>query len=104
MQDKMFSDTVLPPFSKRKQIRRCFDLEGEKFGKWTVIERCDPPSSVHSNLHKIYWLCKCECGYVSSVSGCKLRAGKSKSCGCGALGTNFYSGWVKKWGRDEVSR
>lgn len=29
-----------------------------------------------------YWLCKCECGNITTVLGQSLRKGNTKSCGC----------------------
>ncbi len=52
------------------------DISGEKFGRWTVLERAQHSSS------DAYWRCRCECGKESSVQGKSLRRGDSKSCGC----------------------
>lgn len=54
-----------------------YDLTGQKFGRWTVIERAD--SDNHGNS---MWLCKCECGNVKIVQGSNLTQGKTVSCGC----------------------
>lgn len=51
-------------------------LEGNKFGRWTVIERVDNRNGYH------YWLCKCECGTQREVDGRSLTSGLSTSCGC----------------------
>ncbi len=53
------------------------DLMGQKFGKWTVIERHINPDS-----RKAEWLCECECGNRKVVGGEFLRNGNSTSCGC----------------------
>ena len=66
-------------------MKPCFDLAGMKFGRWKVIEACDPPSHVTSDRDKLFWLCKCACGYKGIVMGTKLRCGRSKSCGCSML-------------------
>lgn len=47
------------------------NLIGQKFGKWTVIEKYDGDK----------WLCKCDCGTVRGVSQKNLLSGNSKSCG-----------------------
>jgi hypothetical protein len=53
------------------------DLTGQKFGRWTVLER------VKNKEHKSsYWLCQCECGTIKEVQGAHLYNGKTKSCGC----------------------
>lgn len=50
---------------------------GKKYGKLTVI-RYD-----HTNKTKgAFWLCSCECGCTTVVSGNRLRSGKTRSCGC----------------------
>ena len=50
-------------------------LEGKKFGKWTVIKRSDRPG-------RPYYLCRCDCGTEKEVCGENLRNGKSTNCGC----------------------
>lgn len=52
------------------------DLTGQKFGRWTVLERGE---SVKRETH---WICRCECGKVKSVSSKNLRNHKTESCGC----------------------
>lgn len=52
------------------------DLTGQKFGKWTVLER-------GSNQGKTTcWVCKCDCGTIKEVRSSSLKDGISKSCGC----------------------
>lgn len=53
------------------------DLAGKKFGKLTVIKK-----SHKDKRGEWYWLCKCDCGNLKTVSGFKLRSGNTKSCGC----------------------
>lgn len=43
------------------------DLNGQRFGKLTVIERDLSKPSGHQ--HKVSWLCQCECGNIVSVEG-----------------------------------
>lgn len=69
--------------------------EGEKFGKWIVIKR-------EGYLHrKIAYLCRCDCGRESVVSGSELRKGTTSSCGCNRKGrvTHGLSGfkWYQAW-------
>lgn len=54
---------------------RKFDMTGQVFGEWTVIERAGKASS--GNLK---WLCKCSCGTIKEVDGNSLRSGRSKCC------------------------
>lgn len=58
-------------------ISRCIDLTGEKFGRWTVLNRAE-----NRYGGQAYWLCECECGTQKEVSGTFLRNGRSQSCGC----------------------
>ena len=81
------------------------DLTGQRFGRWTVIER----SKSHTN--EAYWVCKCDCGTIRSVRQLSLRQGVSRSCGClhreeagkqigdrsrthGDFGTKLYGVWA----------
>lgn len=52
------------------------NIAGNKFGMLTVIEKS---KSING---KAYWLCKCDCGNETIVSGSNLRTGAVKSCGC----------------------
>lgn len=45
---------------------------GDKFERWTVIEKKDKSSII----------CRCDCGSEKAVYGWNLLSGKSKSCGC----------------------
>lgn len=76
------------------------DLNGKKFGKLTVVKR------VENNKHRQpQWLCKCDCGNETIVSGQKLRTGHTKSCGCiifeqktrlkhGMTNTSLFTRWM----------
>jgi hypothetical protein len=57
---------------------KLIDLSGQRFGRWTVLHRCDAPEE----SNRVYWLCKCDCGNTKAVMGSALRSGKTKSCGC----------------------
>lgn len=53
------------------------DLTGQKFGRWTVLERAE------NNIYKqMVWKCICDCGWFRNVLGAKLKDGSSQSCGC----------------------
>lgn len=54
---------------------RFIDLTGQKFGKWTVVEKRRNPSGGST-----MWLCKCECGTEQVVRGKDLRKGKTTQC------------------------
>lgn len=53
------------------------DITGQKFNKLTVLSKVQNLSS-----KKARWLCKCDCGNFTEVSGDNLRNGSVKSCGC----------------------
>ncbi len=71
-------------------MNECFDITGQKFNKWTVIERADPPKHITSN-GRAYWHCICDCGRESILIGKDLRTGHSKSCGCSMLKSSSES-------------
>ena len=53
------------------------DLTGQRFGRLTV------DSAAHTDSRQEqFWLCRCDCGRETVVSGYKLRSGHTKSCGC----------------------
>lgn len=54
---------------------------GDKFGKWTVIEKADD-LICPSGQHRKRWICQCECGARRAVQAEHLTLGLSKSCGC----------------------
>ena len=81
------------------------DISGQKFGRLTVLVPTEERS-----LKGIFWLCQCDCGNKKAVSGCDLRSGYIKSCGClgkehrveagkrnrkhGQKGTKTYISWM----------
>lgn len=56
---------------------RLKDLTGQRFGRLTVLRRADNAKSGNAR-----WLCRCDCGHTSIVTGTALRSGKIQSCGC----------------------
>ena len=56
-------------------------LEGQRFGKLTVIERDETKPK-----GTVYWICLCDCGNLTSVRGSNLKTQdinhKTVSCGC----------------------
>lgn len=60
-----------------------YDLTGQKFGRWTVLER-DLNYRKEHNLknQETYWKCQCECGTIKTIVRGNLINGKSSSCGC----------------------
>ena len=62
---------------------RLIDLTNKTFGRLVAIKRWG--SDKHN---KPTWLCRCECGKETIVSGQNLRRGNTKSCGCLSLEIN----------------
>ena len=53
------------------------DLTGVKFGRLLALK-----TNGKDTRKKYLWLCKCDCGNVTTVSSDSLVQGKTKSCGC----------------------
>lgn len=55
------------------------DISGQKFGRWTVLERAE-----NTKDGSAQWLCECSCENHTRqiVRGSSLRSGHSQSCGC----------------------
>ena len=53
------------------------DLTGQRIGRLLVLKKDDTPHK------RPYWICKCDCGNIISVSGGHLKENtQNKSCGC----------------------
>lgn len=58
--------------------KRLWDLTGQRFGRWTVLNRA--PSD---RYRRRFWNCRCECGTERAVSSNTLRRyATHASCGC----------------------
>lgn len=53
-----------------------YNLIGEQFGRWTVVEKADKINGMS------VWKCRCECGTEKGVYQKHLLSGASTSCGC----------------------
>lgn len=53
------------------------DLRGKRFGHLLVVDY-----SCRTKGRKIKWRCLCDCGKTTEVSGCSLKKGSTRSCGC----------------------
>ena len=53
------------------------DLTGRRFGRLAVIKRAGS-----NKKREALWLCKCECGKLTTTTTCSLKSGTTKSCGC----------------------
>ena len=66
----------------RATFTKVIDLEGQQFGKWTVLGRDSGGDRASKAAH---WSVECECGRKGVVLGSDLRSGHSKSCeSCGS--------------------
>jgi hypothetical protein len=63
---------------KKVERRNMIDETGHRYGRWLVLG--EAPRKPNNT---IYWLCRCDCGTESVISGYSLRYGRTKSCGCG---------------------
>ena len=63
-------------------------LRGTRFGKLTVTGKWRRQGSV--SVGAIYWYCRCDCGNSVWTRGTSLRAGTTKSCGCGLFDSRDY--------------
>lgn len=50
---------------------------GKTFGLLTVLKYAGKDS-----MRRALFVCKCSCGKLKNISGCSLRSGHTKSCGC----------------------
>lgn len=57
--------------------KKPLDLSGQKFGRLTAIKWVSTSKQGNSE-----WLCRCDCGNEIVVNSQRLKAGKTKSCGC----------------------
>lgn len=57
-------------------MKKAADLKGERFGR-LVVERRD-----HTLKKAAFWICRCDCGSITTVQSCHLRSGATQSCGC----------------------
>jgi len=53
------------------------DLSGQRFGKLIAIKECGK-----DKCRRIKWLCQCDCGKTTEVTGVFLTNKHTKSCGC----------------------
>jgi hypothetical protein len=65
---------------KKKKIFKNLDMVGKRFGRLTVLER--DMSKPSGRGYSSYWVCKCDCGKIKTISQSCLSQGKTKSCGC----------------------
>lgn len=57
-------------------------LIGQRYGRLIVLEQTEDYISPKRGQHFSQWLCQCDCGNKSIVTGNNLRNGTTTSCGC----------------------
>lgn len=73
--------SILKELPKEIPVGRANNLIGKKFGRLTVLYRCNPPDHVKKR-DQTYWVCKCECGNYIQVRTGALVTNGVQSCGC----------------------
>lgn len=73
-------------------MSKLIDITRQRFGRLVVLER-------QGKRHDTVWLCQCDCGRTTLVTGGHLKTGVTKSCGClraphNHFGTPIYKVWV----------
>lgn len=53
------------------------NLVGKRFGHLTVLEK----SKERGTQHEYKWLCRCDCGRITTVTTSALNSGSIRSCG-----------------------
>ena len=56
---------------------KVIDMTGQKLGRLTVLGRAE-----NAKNGKAQWICLCDCGKTTKVTGVDLRSGHTVSCGC----------------------
>lgn len=59
-----------------ERMTKVIEMKGKKYGRLKVVESAESKSGARR------WLCRCECGTLTTVFGYALRNGNTKSCGC----------------------
>lgn len=70
-------------------MARKLNLEGQKFGRLTVIKEGERKLCGKTRLTT--WDCVCDCGNLINVRTSALRSGNTKSCGCYAIESTSIS-------------
>ena len=77
------------------------DFIGKRFGALVVKERVKNYVAP-SGQTKPQWLCQCDCGKETVVTGADLRSGHTKSCGClptKIIGSGLYNLIGQRFGK-----
>ena len=68
-------------------MSRLNDLTGMRFGQLLVLERAEDYIQPNGR-RRVQYKCLCDCGCVKNIMGDSLKAGRSRSCGCGVIEAN----------------
>lgn len=63
-------------------MSKLIDLTGRRFGRLVVLKRAGNYIQPPNGRKRPQWLCKCDCGNVTTTIGENLRNGSTVSCGC----------------------
>lgn len=87
-----------------------FDLDGQRFGRLTVVGRAERPDTKSGAY--VYWMAECDCGGKAVVRSSRLVSGETQSCGClrverikaantshGMTNTKTWKVWSSMWER-----
>jgi hypothetical protein len=72
------------------------DMARQKWGRLFVEEYS------HSDKGIAFWIARCDCGNVVTVSGRAMRSGNSQSCGCRQR--EMASDWMTKLHAEKEKR
>lgn len=68
--------------TRKASLVHTINLEGQKFGRLTVLYNATEAPTKEKPYPKKKWMCMCDCGVKKIVGTDPLVTGKSKSCGC----------------------
>jgi hypothetical protein len=68
----------------KSKLKKLEDLSGKKFNRLTALS-VDLPRTQNDKYWRVFWICKCICGTIKSVSSASLKSNHTKSCGCWKL-------------------
>lgn len=87
---------------KHRRPKRFKNLEGQKFGRLTVMSLGDKHTSPSGQTHTV-WNCVCECGNTIAVMANSLQTGNTMSCGCLLLDKTTKHGLSRDSGKHRIS-
>ena len=62
----------------RKETQQSIDETGNRYGKLTVLYK----DKLNAHNDGMYWVCRCDCGNITTVKASNLRCSRTRSCGC----------------------